>query len=552
MAGHLAAWADGALIGAHLVGRGDVSASPQGLAPVRVDLVQRVGSESLVAMPSAHDGTPRLPITHEPGVHRELELADVGEAYATGEPVIEWQDLGEIAGQTDLWERVRAGFTMTEVDSPLVQRHEAWYLNRPEYFERMVARSRRYLFHIVEELEKRDMPMEIALLPMIESAYNPAAQSHMRAAGMWQFIPSTGKMYGLTQNWWYDGRRDVLAATEAALDYLQYLHERFDDWELALAAYNWGEGAVSRAITKNRKAGKPTKYKSLTMPKETRNYLPKLQAVKNIIADPAVVGFRLEPVPNRPYFAVINAPSHIDVALAARLANVPLEEFRYLNPGHNRAVITPIANRQLLVPVDKVDVFNANLQSNDQPLVTWQTYQLKRGETLQSVATKFDIGIERLREVNGLSSSRGLRPGATLLVPRGDDADTNLDETFDSAEFKAPLEDHTRRVVYRVKRGDTLSAIARRYGVSVNQIKEWNGLRKSDVQAGQRLSVWESAKMSAGKSVKRKAAPAKSAKAAASPGNKKATPTKSKAKTAKKSPKPTQTKSKKQARTASN
>lgn len=516
------AFADGALIGTHLIARGDVSASPQAAA-MQAANQHRVASEALVVLPAAVDAAARLPLAPASAAPRELELSDVGEAYATGEPVIEWLDPAAAAHYGDLWERVRNGFAMREIDSPLVQRHEAWYLNRPEYFERMVARSRRYLFHIVEELEERGMPMEIALLPMIESAYNPAAQSHMRAAGMWQFIPSTGKRYGLTQNWWYDGRRDVLAATDAALDYLQYLHDRFDDWELALAAYNWGEGAVGRAIAKNRKAGRRTDYMNLQMPKETRNYLPKLQAVKNIIADPAVVGINLEPVPNRPYFAVVNAPAHIDMALAARLANVPLEEFRYLNPGHSRAVITPIANRQLLVPVDKVEVFNANLQSNDQPLVTWQTYQLKRGETLQAVATKFDIGIERLREVNGLTGRRAVRPGAMLLVPRGDDTDTALDETFDSAEFKAPLEDHTRRVVYRIKRGDTLSSIARRYGVTMNQLKEWNGMRGSSVQAGQRLSVWEPAKMSSGKGIKRSAAPAKSsAKAKSSSAKKKA------------------------------
>lgn len=512
------AWADGALIGTPIVGRGDVSVSPQAHL--------RIGSEALVLVPAAPDGTPRLPIpVAEPTARHELELADVGEAYATGEPVIEWHDPEGILQYGDLWDRVRAGFAMDEIDSALVQRHEAWYLNRPEYFARMVSRSRRYLYHIVEELEKRGMPMEIALLPMIESAYNPVAQSHMRAAGIWQFIPSTGQKYGLTQNWWYDGRRDVLAATDAALDYLQYLHRRFGDWELALAAYNWGEGAVSRAITKNRKAGKSTRYKHLRMPKETRNYLPKLQAVKNIVADPKVVGIDLEPVPNRPYFAVVKAPEHIDVALAARLANVPLEEFRYLNPGHSRAVITPVANRELLVPVDKVDVFNANLQSNDQPLVTWQTYQLKRGETLQSVAAKFDIGIERLREVNGLSGRRPLRPGAMLLVPRGDDAETSLDETFDSAEFKAPLEDRTHRVIYRVKRGDTLTGIARRYGVSLNQLKEWNGLRSGNIRVGQRLSIWEAAGATGGKSktVKRAAAPAKSKKAGASSAKKKAT-----------------------------
>jgi len=557
LAGSSQAWGDGALVGIQLFGRGDAPASAQAQTHASAMHAARIGSEALVAIPAAPDGTPRLPVPVEPPAVHELELADVGEAYATGEPVIEWQDADGLLQYGDLWDRVRAGFTMEDIDTPLVQRHEAWYLNRPEYFERMVARSRRYLFHVVEELEKRGMPMEIALLPMIESAYNPVAQSHMRAVGIWQFIPSTGKKYGLTQNWWYDGRRDVVAATGAALDYLQYLHDRFDDWALALAAYNWGEGAVSRAITKNRKAGRPTDYLSLNMPKETRNYLPKLQAVKNIIADPAVVGINLEAVPNRPYFAVVNAPGHIDVALAARLANVPLEEFRYLNPGHNRAVITPVANRQLLLPVDKVDVFNENLQNNDQPLVTWQTYQLKRGETLQTVAEKFDIGVERLREVNGLSNKRPVRPGSMLLVPRGDDADTDLDETFSSTEFKAPLEDQTRRVIYRVKRGDTLTSIARRYAVSVNQLKEWNGLRRNDLRAGERLTVWESAKASSGKSSVRKAAPPKSTKAATASGKKKAA-AKSKSakagkqKSVKKSSKSKQARDGKPQRTASN
>lgn len=393
----------------------------------------------------------------------------------------------------DLWARIRTGFGMKEVDSPLVQRHEAWYLNRPEYVERMIERSRRYLFHIVEEVERRGMPTEIALLPMIESAYNPAAYSRMRAAGMWQFIPSTGKRYGLQQTWWYDGRRDVLAATSAALDYLQALHDMFGDWELALAAYNWGEGAVQRAIAKNRKARKPTDYKSLRMPRETRNYLPKLQAVKNIVADPALLGMSLAPIPNLPYFAVVDAPAHIDVEMAAKLADVDVEEFRYLNPGHQRPVITPVANRQVLVPIDKVDIFQANLESNDQPLVTWQTYQLKKGEKLEQVARKFDIGLERLKEVNGLNSRKRLRAGQMLLVPMGDDAHTNLDETYDSTDFQAPVDDYHKRTIYRVKSGDTLSSIARRYRTSVARLKEWNGLRSDLVRVGQRLTIWQEA-----------------------------------------------------------
>jgi membrane-bound lytic murein transglycosylase D len=380
-----------------------------------------------------------------------------------------------------------------------VQRHEAWYLNRPEYVERMIDRSRRYLYHIVEEVEKRGMPTEIALLPMIESAFNPVAYSRMRAAGMWQFIPSTGRRYGLQQTWWYDGRRDVLAATDAALDYLQTLHDMFGDWQLALAAYNWGEGAVKRAIAKNRRAGKPTDYVSLKMPKETRNYLPKLQAVKNIVANPELFKLALATVPNRPYFAVVNAPAHMDVALAAKLADVPLEEFRYLNPGHQRPVIT-VANRQLLVPIDKVDVFQSNLESNDQPLVTWQTYQLKKGEKLEHVASKFDISLERLNEVNGLTSRKRVRPGQMVLVPMEDDATTNLDETYASTDFQAPVDDYHKRVIYRVKSGDTLSSIARRYGTSVSRIKDWNGMRSNTVRAGQRLTIWQAAPQAKAKS----------------------------------------------------
>jgi membrane-bound lytic murein transglycosylase D len=421
------------------------------------------------------------------------EPVEVLSPDADGAPVAEWNgQLMEEAEGEDVWERIRTGFSMEEIDSALVQRHEAWYLNRPEYVGRMIDRSRRYLYHIVAEVEKRGMPMEIALLPMIESAYNPAAYSRARAAGMWQFIPSTGRKYGLQQTWWYDGRRDVLAATRAAMDYLQFLHDMFGDWELALAAYNCGEGAVQRAIAKNRRAGKPTAYRYLKLPRETRNYLPKLQAVKNIVSDPALFQVALDPLPNQPYFAVVTAPPHIDVVMAAKLAGVPEEEFRYLNPGHQRPVITPVANRQLLVPADKVDLFNANLESNDQPLVTWQTYQLKKGEKLDTVARKFDISLERLKEVNGLTGRKRVRTGQMLLVPlEHDDAETNLDETYASKEFQAPADDYHQRTIYRVKKGDTLSSIARRYHTSVSKLKAWNGLRGTMVRQGQRLTIWQ-------------------------------------------------------------
>lgn len=408
------------------------------------------------------------------------------------QPSVEAVEADAEEAERDLWERIRTGFAMEELDSPLVQRHEAWYLNRPDYVQRMIDRSRLYLFHIVEEVERRGMPTEIALLPMIESAYNPSANSHMRAAGMWQFIPSTGRKYGLQQTWWYDGRRDVLAATRAALDYLQFLHDSFGSWELALAAYNCGEGNVQRAIDRNRKSRKPTDYLSLKLPKETRNYLPKLQAVKNIIADPSLLRFELQPIPNRAYFAVVEAPPHIDVAMAAKLADMPIDEFRSLNPGHRRPVITPVGTRQLLVPVEKADLFQANLESNDEPLVSWQTYQLKKGEKLEQVAAKFDIGVIRLKEVNGITDRKRVRPGQMLLVPlEGDGDEGNLDETYDSPDFQAPAQEH--RVVHHVKSGDTLSSIARRYGTTVSQIKKWNGLRSNMLRVGQRLTIWREA-----------------------------------------------------------
>jgi len=215
----------------------------------------------------------------------------------------------------------------------------------------MVERSQRYLYFIVGELEKRNMPSEIALLPMIESAYNPHAYSRMQAAGIWQFIPATGRKYGLEQTFWYDGRRDVLAATRAALDYLQFLHDMFGDWQLALAAYNWGEGSVQRAIAHNRAQNKVTNYASLKMPNETRNYLPKLQAVKNILSSRKLLGLEPEAIPNEPYFAVVNTPGHMDVVKAAQLADMPVEEFRFLNPAYNRPVMLQSAARPAGRPV---------------------------------------------------------------------------------------------------------------------------------------------------------------------------------------------------------
>lgn len=317
----------------------------------------------------------------------------------------------------DVWDRVRSGFTMKPMDNELVRQWEIFYSAKPEYFARMVDRSSHYLFHIIEEIERRKMPAEIALLPMIESAYNPQAYSKAHASGLWQFIPSTGKHYGLRQNWWYDGRRDVIAATGAALDYLEKLHAQFGDWELALASYNWGEGAVGRAVARNQAKGLPADYASLTMPAETRNYLPKLIAVKNIIADPARFGVKLASVPNQPYFEVVTVQRHIDVKLAAKFAEMPLEDFKFLNPAHNKQVIKAGGSETIVLPRDKVAVFNTNFESHDKPLVSWQAHTVKPGEKPEKIAAKYGMSVAELKQVNNINAKNKFRTGQPLLVP---------------------------------------------------------------------------------------------------------------------------------------
>ena len=301
----------------------------------------------------------------------------------------------------DIWVRIRKGFAMPQLDDPRVAKWEQWYAARPDYVARMIDRSRRYLYHIVVEVEDRRMPTEVALLPMIESAYNPNAMSTSRASGIWQFIPSTGTLYGLKQNFWFDSRRDVIAGTEGALTYLMKLHGDFGDWQLALAAYNWGEGNVGRAIAKNQKAGKPADYASLKMPDETRNYLPKLQAVKNIISDPAKYGLLLDDIPDAPYFAVVKTTRKMDVKRAAELAEMPIDEFLFLNPHYNRPVIAGGDQFTIVLPIDKAELFAAKLDLTDQPLVSWQAYRMRNGRDVAA-------GRREIRDA-GRDAARGQR-----------------------------------------------------------------------------------------------------------------------------------------------
>jgi len=437
---------------------------------------------------ATHDSTTATlevaPIASEPEYFttaRNIKIELLPEVQEdTPEPLLSSADV------PDLWSRIRSGFAMNELNSKLVSRQERWYAKHPDYVDRMTDRSRRYLHYIAEEVERRGMPTEIALLPMIESAFNPGAYSVSRASGIWQFIPSTGKIFGMEQNWWYDGRRDVVTATNGALDYLQKLHGMFGDWELALAAYNCGEGTVQRAINRNRRRGRPTNYSSLKLPRETRNYVPKLIAIKNIIADPAQFNLALPYISDKPYFAAVATSNHMDVKLAAELADISEEEFIALNPAHNRPVILQDNTDLILLPVDSIKTFRENLESYDKPLVSWQPYQPKKGERLDKLAPRFGLSVENLKRVNGISRRGNISNGQILLVPINANEENTTD--FEAFNMHLAADDYARTIRHRVRRGETLSHIARKYRVSVAKLRKWNGPMRI-IRIGQIIKV---------------------------------------------------------------
>lgn len=365
---------------------------------------------------------------------------------------------------SDLWNRIRAGFKLPESDSRLTRLHEQSYSKNPAYFERIAERSRPYLFHIVEEVERRGMPMEIALLPMIESAFNPQALSPMQASGIWQFIPSTGKVYGLQQNAWYDGRRDILQATDAALDYLQKLYGMFGDWELALAAYNCGEGCVARA--QSRVAG--NSYTAIRLPNETRNYVPKLVAVRNIVQQPERFGVNLQPLDNEPYFLQVKLKHPMEARQAAKLADMNLDEFLMLNPAFKRRVIHTDTRNVLLLPVDKLDAFQFNLHQQD-GRHRLQHYAAQRGESAKAIASKFGVSQAWLSEKNPLKLTNGkLAQAQTLVVPL---AAAPLDARI---VRETPAKQRPTMRTHTVRKGDTLAAVAKMYNVKIADIRQWN------------------------------------------------------------------------------
>ena len=391
---------------------------------------------------------------------------------------------------SSLWDRIRAGFALEPLDTALVAEKERFYLSRPEHLERMFQRGGRYLFHIVEELERRGMPTEIALLPFVESAMNPVAVSPAQAAGLWQFIPSTGRQYNLHQNWWVDNRRDPVKSTQAALDYLQKIHAMHgDDWFLALASYNWGENAVARAVRKNQARGLPTDYLSLDMPAETRHYVPKLIALKNIILRAGALGIALPTLPNRPYFVTIEKTRPIDLKLAAQFAGMSVEEFIALNPAHNRPVIAASRNNQIKLPADRRQAFLDAVERHEhakKPLASWQPYTLKPGETLESAAQAGGVSSAEIRKANGLKEHQRVVAGTRILAPQ-----QSVEDEMRVESFVAPrvYEQVDRPAVYHTVEGrESIASIAQRYGIPAATLAAWNGI-KQGVRSGMRLLV---------------------------------------------------------------
>ena len=434
----------------------------------------------------------------EPGRHISLRERQRAEAIARLELVIDEDDAMRGADPglpgrrfDNIWDRIRAGFSMPPLDTPLVERMERFYLSKPDYLQRMMVRGGPYLFHIIEEIEKRGMPAELALLPFVESAMNPTALSTAQASGLWQFIPSTGRAYNLQQDWWVDNRRDVVKSTQAALEYLQKIYEmQGNDWFLALASYNWGEGAVARAIKLNKSRNKPADYLSLNMPNETRYYVPKLIALKNILLRADELGLALARLPNRPYFVTIEKTRPIDLKLAAEFAGMTVDEFLELNPAHNRPVIAASRNSEIKLPAERLDAFLEAIErhvASGRPFVTWQPYTLKAGETLELVATRAGLSAADLRRANGVRPAARPIAGTRLLIPGQAAGDERRIEDFEGPRIVEIAEQ--RPVYHAVARGDTFASIARRHKIAEANLRKLNPGVQGEPAQGTRLVI---------------------------------------------------------------
>lgn len=385
----------------------------------------------------------------------------------------------------DIWQRVRDGYQMQDEIgiNPRIEQQRLWFVSNPAFIEKSGERSSPYIHYIVERLAERNMPMELALLPMIESAYNPFAYSHANAVGLWQFIPSTGRYFNLRQTSWYDGRRDVTASTNAALDYLSRLHEMFNgDWLLALAAYNAGEGRVSRAIERNQKLGLPTDYWNLSLPKETQNYVPKLLALSQVVMSPEAYGVALEPIVNEPYFEAVVLKQRMDLSRVAAMADLDEDELYQLNPAFKQR-ITLDGPQHLLVPTAKAELLAANLAlMKPQDLVDWQQYSVRSGDSLSGIANRYHLTVGTLKDINKLSGNH-LRIGLVLSIPAQPGV-TPKEPLFQPVAARA-----TGSRNYRVKKGDSLWQIASTNQVSVRDVKRWNKITGNTLRVGQTLAL---------------------------------------------------------------
>ena len=440
--------------------------------------------------------TPVAPPAEAPSNPDDTNLSEV-ESTATSEPEAALQDdpPADPANTATpvIWDRIRQGMALGNQDHPGIARDVAWFQSHQAYLDRVVERARPYMHFIVDEVQRRNMPAEIALLPVVESAFQPFAYSHGRAAGIWQFIPGTGKRFGLKQTWWYDGRRDIANSTRAALDYLQALNKEFDgDWQLALAAYNSGEGTVHRAMRENRRKGKPTDFWSLRLPRETEGYVPKLLAIATIVNKPADYGVDLKPIPDEPFLTAIDVGSQIDLDLAAELAGVTLEEMYKYNPGFNRWATDPDGPHTLLVPIEVSAQFEeriAQLPKDDR--IQWVHHKIRKGEALGTIATRYRTTVPLIRSVNNLKGN-SIRAGHTLVIPV---ARKELRRYSLSADQRLATTQQTprngKRLEYTVQQGDTLWSIASSHDVSLAKLAHWNGMAPRDPLAtGRRLVIW--------------------------------------------------------------
>jgi len=405
-------------------------------------------------------------------------------------------------GPPDLLAELRANFELDYADNRRIEVQRDWFVRHPDYLERVLTRAQRYMPYIRAEIARRGMPIELALLPIVESAYDPFAYSHGRAAGLWQMIPGTARRFGVRQNWWYDGRRDIVDSTRAALDYLEYLHGLNDgDWLNAIASYNSGEGNVLRSVRRNRAAGKPTDFWNLNVPRETRAYVPKLLALVDIVRDPDAYGIVLPELVDEPQFVVTDVGSQLDLALAAELAGIEVDTVYAYNPGYNRWSTDPAGPHRLVMPADVAATFGTALSGvPEAERIRWQRHRVKNGETISEIAEEYHTSIAVIRSSNKLRGNT-IRAGHHLLIPV---STKPLSAYSQSADARLERTQNRRRADHRIEHvvasGESFWTISRRYGVSTRQLAAWNGMAPGDtLSIGRELVVWsDDAKSSPG------------------------------------------------------